>query len=363
MIDGERATTERRATYSDGMTIPTPAERLKHVCAVASLVPRTTPQLIESQSNDTWALDDARLGSVVLRICWRGDVTRMERETAVLQQLPEQVRRPTVVGHGCTRAQGHELSYSLTSRLAGQALEHDWPGLSTAERSSAMRQTASLLRELHRWVPPAELAHELCARPGLAGGTISDLVGADIAPLPIERAVHLAEHVAGMPHVDPALMSAAVQLLRKLADPEPPVDDPQRNVVIHGDLSLSNLLRTPDGTIVLMDFEWTRIAPSSLELLRLCEHADNDMINGTDTHPSVLRLLEAEYPELFQTEDIARRIRLYLLAYSLRALVIAPPDRPADSLPPDHALHRVARLVDGRWPAPGALPKSLVAGG
>ncbi|EFE71572.1 predicted protein [Streptomyces viridosporus ATCC 14672] len=347
--------------YPDGMTFPTMPERLKHVCSAAALVPRTAPHRIESQSNDTWVLDDARLGSVVLRICWRGDVSRMGRETAVLERLPDTVRRPVVVGHGDTTAHGHPLSYSLTRRLTGQPLEDAWPALSTAERRSAIRRTASMLRALHRWVPPAELADGVCARPGLAAGTADDLVGADIAPLPVARAVALAEHVARTPYGDAGLMSAAVQLLRALGDPEPAVDDPGRHGLIHGDLNLSNLWWAPDGTVSLMDFEWTRIAPPSLELMRMCEYADDDAVNGADTYPSVLRLLETEYPELFRAEDIARHVRLYVLAYSVRALAIAPPDGPADSLPSGHAVHRVRRIVDGRWPAPGALPDSLVA--
>ncbi|GGU68039.1 hypothetical protein GCM10010259_67660 [Streptomyces daghestanicus] len=346
--------------YPEGMTFPTLPERLKHVCAAAVLMPHGSPRLIESQSNDTWALDDARLGPVVLRVCWRGDVSRMARETAVLQQVPDTVRRPEVVGHGDLTVHGHPLSYSLTRRLTGRSLAEAWPGLTTAERRAAIRQTASVLRELHAWVPPAALADVVRARPGLAAGTVDDLVGADIAPLPVSRAVRLAEHVARMPYVDTGLMAAAVRLLWTLGDPEPTVDAPGRSGLVHGDLNLSNLWRAPDGTVSLLDFEWTRIAAPSLDLMRMCEYAD-DAVGGAGTYPSVLRMLEEEYPELFRTEGIARHVRLYVLAYSVRSLAIAPPDGPAASLPPGHALHRVRRIVAGRWPAPGALPDPLVA--
>lgn len=311
-----------------GTAPPTPSERLKQVCSAAALVPRTAPHRIESQSNDTWALDDTRLGPVVLRICWRGDVSRMEREAAVLKRLPDTVHRPVVVGHGETTVHDRPLSYSLTRRLTGRSLEDAWPGLTTAERRSAIRRTASMLREMHRWVPPAELADAVCARPGLAAGTADDLVGADIAPLPVARAVGLARYVARTPYGDAGLMSAAAGLLRTLGHPEPAVDDPGQSGLIHGDLNLSNLWWAPTGTVSLLDFEWTRIAPPSLELMRMCEYADDDAVNGSDTYPSVLRLLEREYPELFGTEGIARRVRLYVLAYSVRALAIAPPGGP-----------------------------------
>lgn len=346
--------------YPDGMTFPTLPERLKHVCAAAALLPQGSPCLLDSQSNDTWALDDARLGPVVLRICWRGDVSRMTRETAVLQQLPDTVRRPEVVGHGDVTAHGHPLSYSLTRRLTGRSLDEAWPGLTSAERRAAIGQTGSMLRELHGWAPPAALADVLGARLGPAVATADELVGADLAPLPVSRAVRLAEHLARLPHVDTGLMAAAVGLLRTLGDPEPTVDTPGRFGLVHGDLNLSNLWWAPDGTVSLLDFEWTRIAPPSLDLMRMCEYAD-DAIAGAGTYPSVLRMLEEEYPDLFRAEGIARHVRLYVLAYSVRSLAISPPDGPANLLPPGHALHRVRRIVAGRWPAPGTLPDPLVA--
>ncbi|MDU0292118.1 hypothetical protein [Saccharothrix longispora] len=39
--------------------------------------------------------------------------------------------------------------------------------------------------------------------------------------------------------------------------------------------------------------------------------------------------------------------------------LVAPPDRAADELPPDHSPRRLRRLVDGEWPARGALPDPL----
>ena len=58
-------------------------------------VPAGTPVLLASDSNDTW-----RIGSVVLRICWRGDRDRFAREAAVTAALPPGVPYP---GGSCNR--------------------------------------------------------------------------------------------------------------------------------------------------------------------------------------------------------------------------------------------------------------------
>ncbi|MEO3812914.1 phosphotransferase [Sphaerisporangium sp. B11E5] len=341
-------------------TIPGPAERLKHVLTVAGLEPVTASHLIESRSNDTWLMDDARLGPVVLRVCWRGDVSRLGREVAVVQAMPGGVRYPEVVGHGPAAVHDFPLHYSVTRRLTGGPLDLRWPSLTEAERRSAVAQLADMLRELHRWTPPAGLARQVCARPGLEGGGMSALLGADHTPLPVPRAVTMARHAGGLPFIDPGLMADAVATLGELEHLAPAVDDPSRHGLMHGDLNLGNLWWSQDGAVVMMDFEWVRFGPPLLDLQRLCDNADIDTLNGDGPHPAVLRRLAEEYPDAFREDDAAGRMRLYTLAYALRDIVVDPPDRPLDELSPDHSLHRVRRLLTGRWPAPGALPDPLV---
>jgi hypothetical protein len=339
--------------------IPDAVERLAHVRAAAGLAPVAPPRLLESHSNDTWLLDDAERGSAVLRVSWRGDVDRLEREVAVAAAMPKTVRYPEVLTHGRTCLDGVELSYSLTRRLAGVALDGRWPSLSDAQRRSAVSQLAVMLRDLHTWTPPATLVEPLLARWDLAGDDITGLLGADITPLPVARAVRLAEHAKGIRHVDPHLMADVIGVLDELGPLAQPVDDPTGNGVVHGDLHLSNLLWSDAGEVTLLDFEWVRFGPPLLDLQRLCENADSDVLNGVDTHPTVLRWLESDYPEPFGAEHAPERVRLYSLVYAIRHVIVAPPDRDATDLPPDHSLHRLRRLVEGTWPQPSALPESL----
>ncbi len=344
-------------------TIPSPAERLKHVLSAASIEPITAPQLIESHSNDAWLLDDARLGSIVLRVSWRGDVTRLEREARVAEQMPASVRYPPVVGYGRTSIRDFPLGYSMTRRLEGRQLNLHWPSLSTAEQRSLVAQLAEMLRDLHAWTPPADLAGWLLARPDLRDGGMTGLLGADIVPLPLARAIAMAEHGKTLPYVDPGLMSAAIDAIEELRHLEPEIDDPAAHGLIHADLHLSNIWWSEPNTITLLDLEWTRFGPPLLDLECLCRSADDEASAGDDTHLRILRGLEADYPEPFQVPDAAERMRLYSLAYSIRHVLVGPPDRPAAEMPADHAVHRLLRLAKGDWPAPGSLPDSLMPTG
>jgi len=53
-------------------------------------------------------------------------------------------------------------------------------------------------------------------------------------------------------------------------------------------------------------------------------------------------------------------LRLVSIGHALRHLVVWPPDAPEATLRPEHPVHRLRALVDGTWPADGALPSDLL---
>ncbi len=61
-----------------------PSARLRHVLAIEQLDPPGDPLLVESESNDVW-----KIGDLFVRVCWRGDRARLERERLVATHLPE----------------------------------------------------------------------------------------------------------------------------------------------------------------------------------------------------------------------------------------------------------------------------------
>ncbi|MBP2472467.1 aminoglycoside phosphotransferase (APT) family kinase protein [Crossiella equi] len=307
-------------------------DRLRQVSTAAGLRPAGQPRRVTSHSNDTWAFDDDRLGPVVLRVSWRGDVSRLGREVAVAREVP--IRYPEVLAHG----EVDGLAYSVTRYIRGQALSELEPG----QLREAIRQLAQALRVLHSWRPSAELTSVLLARRA-DPDRITGLLGADLNPLPLPRVLELVEHAATLPHTDPGLLREAASALTELAPAGRPLDDPGQ-AILHGDLQLGNLLW--DGELVVLDLEWARFGPPLLDLQRLCAQADADVLAGHDTHPAVLRWLAEDYPEAFQAAP--GELRLYGLAYAVRDLLVNPPG-PSN----------LRRLVDGTWPAPGALPPGL----
>ena len=325
--------------------IPDPQERWEAVRAAAGLGPMLPPQRIDSDSNDAWQVADGHLGDLVVRVGWRGDITRLEREVAVATHLPAAVRYPEVVGHGRAFARGHALTYTLTRRLTGWPLDRRWATLSDTQRRAAVGELAQMLRELHSWRPPAPVAEVVCQRPDLRLGTIAGLIGSDITPLPLERALALAAHSSSLPNVDRRLIAEATRAMRDLRPVDPALDNPSEHGIVHGDLHLNNLWWSEDAGLFLLDLEWVRFGPPSLELLRLCDSADEDLLRGNELHLTVLRWLAADYPRLFDGSGLLARLRLYSLAFALREINLAAPHRD------DNALRRLRRLIDGTWPA------------
>lgn len=342
------------------ITTGTPSGRLRHVCSSAGIEPGVVRRIM-SHSNDVWALDDPRLGPVVLRVSWRGDVARFGREIAVAESMPASVRYPEVVGCGVVTVNDCELAYTLTRRMEGRELEQCWYRLPAPQRRAAIRQVAVMLRDLHEWHPAANLAQLVLDRPYRPCDRITGLLGADVNPLPVTRALELAEHAATVPFVDPGLAHAAADLVRELASTGAQVDDPATHGLIHGDLQLTNVWWSDPGVVTLLDLEWVRFGPPLLDMQRFCDQADADALAGSATHSAALRWLELDYPEPFQAPGAAARLRLFSLSYAIRDVIVNPPGVALEKLPADHSLHRLRRLVDGTWPAPGALPDSLAA--
>lgn len=337
-------------TRNCASTPPGPQARLRQVCAAAGIDLASSPRLVHSGSNDAWLVDDRRLGEVVLRVGWRGDLTRLAREAAVLRQAPDGVPSPRVLRDGRTWVDGFPVSYVLTRRIAGQPLVHRWPMLTAAERRSAVAQLAQAVRQLHQWTPPPPVTELMCTRPPSYVDIVDWTVGTDLHVLPPSRALALAGNTPSLPHVGRGLIAATIDAIDELSDLDVAVDDPARHGLIHGDLHLQNVWWSEPGTVTLLDFEWVRFGPPDLELQPMYDQADEDVRSGDDQYPTVLRMLASDYPELFQAPDLPARLRLYSLAYVLRQVIITEPDQATAYV------HRLQRLLNGQWPARGAGP-------
>lgn len=318
-----------------GMEHEAREERLNRVLADAGLDLGGGAVPLLSYSNDTW-----RIGSCVLRICWRGDVRRLEREALLAALLPSEVRYPALIGAGRTG----ELTWTVTRWIDGVPLAEAWPRLNRHERRSAVDQLAQALAALHQWSPPKHPAGLLDAQQDVVDLSDSvSVVGATLNPLPLDRAFALADHARVLPFVSPQLIDAVLKRLHDLAVHDP-YSDPAEHIVVHGDAHLSNVLWGGGAMVGLLDLEWARLGPPDLELepfLRGVDWSGREPESMPAAEMAVvLGWLADSYPGLFASPNLIQRLSLYQLTSTLRDLFTWPAaPTPPDRLAPDHPLN------------------------
>lgn len=285
-------------------------------------------RLVPSNNNDVWRLDAG-----YLRVAWRGDRSRLAREAELLRRLRSDFPVPQVIDRGGD----DRLSWSLTAELPGVTFDQRLSG--PAVRGIA-REIATLLRALHSWPVPEELV-----RPEVDPDPLRR-AGAELVPLPASAARDLIPVARRLPFVDHAVLDAAAERITELAD----LPATGEEVLLHGDFYLGNVLVEGDHVSGLIDFEFARTGPRDLELISIVRALDVETRAGL-RRPPLLAWLAEDYPELFETPGLDRRLWLYALAYTVRQIIFWPPDRAeADGLDPTHPVRTLRHLVTGPLP-------------
>jgi aminoglycoside phosphotransferase (APT) family kinase protein len=298
--------------------------------------PVSGARLIPSNNNDVWRLDTG-----YLRVAWRGDRSRLAREAELFERLRGILPVPEVRDCGGD----DRLSWSLTAAIPGTAYELYMQPAPAGLRNLA-REVAVLLRALHSWPVPHELA-EMLKRPEQDPDPLRR-AGSGLVLLPASAALGLIPLAAQLPFVDHGVLDAAAGRLRDLGH----VMTADDQVLLHGDFYLSNVLVHGGHVTALIDFEFSRMGPRDLEVISVVRALDAERRLGLH-RPPLLAWLAADYPELFGAADLDRRLWLYALAYTIRHIIFWPPDRAeADGLEAVHPLHTLRRLIDAPLPFP-----------
>jgi len=297
--------------------------RLRLVAEATRLTIDAPPIPLPSDSNETW-----KIGELVLRICWRGDRSRLQREALVLEHLPDEVPHVRLADAGVI----DDLTWTLTHWVPGTMLSHGWADRDRAQRRTAAEQLGHALRALHAWEPPPEVRAALAARSAQPDTT--DVIGADLNPLPLDRALRLLEPALRLAHVDPHLVHRLGEQLERLRHLDP-LTARTSGVVVHGDAHLNNVIWHGSRVAALLDFEWVRLGPPDLELQPLL-----------DSDGTVVRSLISAYPAIVAHAQVVDRLWLYDLAAVLRDLIIKPVS-PDGVLPSWHPLRRLPMILRG----------------
>lgn len=293
-------------------------------------------QYVVSWSNDAWLC-----GDVVVRVCFRGDRTRMIREAALGAALPPECLYPRVLDCGSD----DDLVWMVVARVPGTDLWERWKEMPHAQLRPIAEQFADILRSLHAWTPPSDVLSALRAHDIAAGPEPSAVTGHDLLPLPSRRWKPLVRAALAMPFVDAGVVRACDGLLDDLAANGHDPFAGEHTSVVHGDAQFVNTLEQDGRITALLDYEWARLGPPDAELVSYVRAAGY-WRRDPEPRPPVVHWLRDDYPELFAAPDLRERLWMMELVYILRQLVIWPagPDEPDE-----HPIHTLPPLLEAPW--------------
>lgn len=283
--------------------------RAKQALAQAGFNENVPITRASSVTNEVWLTDE-----LVIRVNRRPN-HRLRREAVLAPCLPESVGYPRTIAYGGELG----ADWLISERRPGEMLSACWPDMSEFERRNAVRQFASMLRELHQVEVPPDLP-PVDAAP--------QMIDPDqIVPVaPVLAALDELERGADRTGVSTALLADVRHLVvatTAALDPFP------TNTLIHGDLHFQNVLWDGFSVTAILDLEWARGAPPDLDLdvfLRFCAHPhwfvapEYAERTRVEDYAAVPYWLAEHYPELFAHEYALERLELYSIAYDVRDL-------------------------------------------
>ncbi len=295
-----------------------------------------------STSNEVFLTDDH-----VIRINRdTANAGRLIREAELCLALPRLRWTPDVVKYGRL----DRTAFSILRRQRGMTLARWWPDLRPSQRHAAIEQLAGCLRAIHSTSVPNEVK-PITDAPQLLGSAVNPT-------LPL---LHGLQRLRNVANVDPSLIDELDVKVRSLA---PSVATYSETRLVHGDLSLENVLWDGSSISAILDFEWARGAPRELDLDVLCRFLALPDLHvsaayrgrvGPDDYHNVVGWLAESYPELFSAGDLAQRLALFAIAYEVRAVLQVPPNGPAEALHPAHPYRRLMAAAADGGPAAGMV--------
>ena len=306
--------------------------RARHALEEAGLDSNRLLQRADSVTNEVWLA-----GDVVVRVNQKPN-QRLHREAALGPHLPAEVGYPGIVAYGGQLG----ADYLIVERRPGTVLSRCWPAMTEAERRTAVRQLAAMLRDLHRVTCPPDLP-EVESPYALLGGGFSA----------VDRLVAALDRLPSLPHVDPRW---AADLRALVLDTGWVLEGFDTPTVVHGDLHFQNVLWDGQRITALLDFEYARSGPPDLDLdtfLRFCSYPflfvaeDYEHLTRADDYAPVPYWFAEDYPELFAHPQVFERTRLYAIAFDVRDLLANPPPRPPRELSKYHPFNRLDAVLRG----------------
>ena len=300
------------------------SDLVRAICQREGIDCRNIEPLTGGQVNQVYRVDDA----FIVRVGARADAfARLEHETALLGRFSGRIPVPEVLAFG----QHDGYVYQIQRALPGQKLYLLWKNLSPDAQEVITTNLADALKVLHS-LPAPQFG---LARPDAPRyDTWADFLSAkfrqtleELRALKIAMAPGFVEQAAEYFHSHRHVLEDGVPGL------------------LHGDLTLVNLLAEGGKLTALLDFEYAVYAPIDYELWTLeafClypnDWAEEDHeVYSTADFANLFPLLRKHYPALFGVPQLRERVNLYHLDAALGSylswrkdnLSTIPPERMA----------------------------------
>lgn len=271
---------------------------IRAICQAEGLDAREIRPLSGGQVNQVFLVDH----QFILRIGGREDAfMRLERETDLLRRLAGRVPVPPVLAFG----QQDEMVYQIQQFVPGQKLYRVWKELTPGEQETIVVELAEAMKVIHS-LPAPSFGYDRPDQPPY--NSWSSFLSAKFNRTLEEIRAYGIRMVPGI-----------LELAGEYFDEHRHVLEDGQPTLVHGDLTMVNVLVERGHVSAILDFEYSLHAPRDYELFDLelfClypnDYAEEDWeIFCAADFGQFFQLLRKHYPALFEIPDLRERVDLY----------------------------------------------------
>jgi aminoglycoside phosphotransferase (APT) family kinase protein len=271
---------------------------VRAICRKEGLSAGSIQVLSGGQVNQVYLVDNA----FIVRVGARHDAyQRLKHETELIQNLAGQIPVPKIYAFG----QLDDFHYQVQQYIPGKKLYAIWKDLLPAEQESIVEQLAEALKNIH-------------ARtfPDFGYGRQDSLRFTSWSDFLLNKFQETQQEFRELKiQLAPGFLDMAVDFF----DEHKHVLQEGVPSLLHGDLTLVNLLADNGKLSAILDFEYSIQAPPDYELWTLeafCLYPndwaeeDNEIFCTAD-YANIIPLLRKYYPTLFEIPNLRQRMNLY----------------------------------------------------
>lgn len=274
------------------------------------LFPENISRFVSGQINHVYDINN----ECVLKI--EGDI---ESKKGLFKHQPEVIKKllsvgakiPKIIDYG--KINGKE--YLLMEKVSGNNLSYRWLNFSDSQKENFLIQLAEQLKEIHS-IKFNNYALPICRQKRFSD--FHEAIKDSIKFKKIDKAKLSTSFTESVEYLE----YFYYKNINLITNEEP--------VLIHNDFHFENIFYLKDRITGIIDWDWACQAPRDYELWKLVDYfyEPSDYVEESmeSTYSKYIpqnefKILRKVYPELFKSEDLCDKIRIYLLNNIIRLIV------------------------------------------